>query len=270
MTCHICNTPSNDSFQVKVLFKYDVTYYRCRECGFIQTESPYWLPEAYESAITSLDIGLVSRNVTWAPTVEAIIRKWFRPEGPFLDYGGGYGLFVRMMRDRGFAFIRQDQYCENLFAKHFDMTDQPPGQTYELVTAFEVFEHLPDPVATVDQMLQAGKSILFSTKVQPNPNVTPETWWYFIPETGQHVALYSLESLQRLAKRFGLQLFSDGHDLHLMTAKSIDPTWFRWLTHPRKVQLFNRFHSYKARPLLDQDFQKVYDSVKTQPLKDLI
>ncbi|MFC5413007.1 class I SAM-dependent methyltransferase [Larkinella bovis] len=270
MTCHICDTPSNESFLVKVLFKYDVTYYRCRECGFIQTETPYWLPEAYESAITSLDLGLVSRNLLWAPTVEAIIRKWFRPEGPFLDYGGGYGLFVRIMRDRGFPFIRQDQYCENLFAKHFDITDQPENQTYELVTAFEVFEHLPDPVGTIEQMLQAGKSILFSTKLLPDPNVTPETWWYFIPETGQHVSLYSLDSLRRLAQRFRLQLYSDGRDLHLMTAKDIDPTWFRWFTDPRKVRLFNRFHGYPTPSLLDSDFQKVYDSLKKQPLTDAI
>ena len=270
MTCHICNTPSNESFQVKVLFKYDVTYYRCHECGFIQTETPYWLPEAYESAITSLDIGLVSRNLHWAPAVEAIIRKWFRPEGPFLDYGGGYGLFVRMMRDRGFPFIRLDQYCDNFFAKHFDVTDQPAGKTYELVTAFEVFEHLADPVAAVGEMLQAGKSILFTTKVLPNPNVTPETWWYFIPETGQHVALYSLESLHRLAKRFGLQLYSDQHDLHLMTTQPISPTWFRWFTHTRKANLYNYLHPYLAKSLLDDDFQKVYDSVRKQPLKDLI
>ncbi|GAB3931390.1 class I SAM-dependent methyltransferase [Larkinella terrae] len=270
MTCHICNTPSSESFQVKVLFKYDVTYYRCHECGFIQTETPYWLPEAYESAITSLDIGLVSRNLHWAPTVEAVIRKWFRPEGPFLDYGGGYGLFVRMMRDRGFPFIRLDQYCENLFAKHFDVTDQPEVKNYELITAFEVFEHLANPVGTVEQMLQAGKSILFTTKVLPNPNVTPETWWYFIPETGQHVALYSLESLHRLAKRFGLQLYSDGHDLHLMTAKPISPTWLRWFTHPRKVAFYNYLHRYPAKSMLNDDFQKVYDSVRKQPLKDLI
>ncbi len=45
-------------FTAKVLGKYDVQYYQCVITGFIQTEEPYWLEEAYSSAITKLDIGL--------------------------------------------------------------------------------------------------------------------------------------------------------------------------------------------------------------------
>ncbi|WP_128548866.1 class I SAM-dependent methyltransferase [Larkinella soli] len=268
MNCHICQTPANESFRTQVLFKYDVRYYRCPDCGFIQTEEPYWLREAYESAITSLDLGLVSRNLLWAPAVEAIIRKWFPPEGPFLDYGGGYGMFVRMMRDRGFPFVRQDNYCENLFAVHFDLTDQPPGQTFELITAFEVFEHLVDPVATVEQMLRLGKSILFTTELVPHPGVTPETWRYFIPETGQHVSLFTKESLHRLAERFHLQLFTEGKDLHLLTGRPADSKWLRWFTDPRKANLYNYFHPLRVHSLLNDDLKTAYTHLKKAPHED--
>ena len=50
-------------FTAKVLNQYDVKYYRCNDTGFIQTENPYWLPEAYSDAITKLDIGLPYRNI---------------------------------------------------------------------------------------------------------------------------------------------------------------------------------------------------------------
>ncbi len=51
-------------------------------------------------------------------------------------------MFVRLMRDNGFDFYRSDRQCENLFAKGFEASlDVSPS--YELLTAFEVFEHLP-------------------------------------------------------------------------------------------------------------------------------
>jgi hypothetical protein len=50
---------------------------------------------------------------------------------------GGYGMFVRLMRDGGFDFHREDPLCDNLFAQGFDRQDDG---TFELVTAFEVFE----------------------------------------------------------------------------------------------------------------------------------
>jgi hypothetical protein len=197
------------------------------------------------------------RNIWWAPVVEAVIRKWFSPGKNFLDFGGGYGMFVRLMRDRGLSFYRQDIYCENLFAKHFDLDDNTDKEPYELVTAFEVFEHLVDPVESVEQMLSFGKSILFTTELQPNEHVTPDNWWYFLTDTGQHISLYSLNSLQWLAKKFNLNLYSNKRDLHLLTAKEINASLFKFLTQPRNADIFNKLHPYTLRTLLGDDFKKI-------------
>jgi hypothetical protein len=97
-----------------MLGKYEAKYYQCSDCQFIQTEEPFWLEEAYKDAITKLDIGLVYRNENITPIISTIIQLLFSKSKRFIDYGGGYGLFVRMMRDRGFDFYRQDIYCENL------------------------------------------------------------------------------------------------------------------------------------------------------------
>jgi len=32
-------------------------------------------------------------------------------------------VYVRLMRDEGYNFYRQDVYCENIFAKSFDVED---------------------------------------------------------------------------------------------------------------------------------------------------
>lgn len=254
MTCNICQSTTEPYLTLTILNKYSVQYLRCSDCGFIQTEQPYWLDEAYGNAITSLDIGLPRRNIHWMPVVEAVIRKWFSSDGPFLDYGGGYGLFVRLMRDQGFDFYRQDTYCENVFAKQFDISQKPEWHRYELITAFEVFEHLVDPVSTVKDMLTYGDSILFSTELQPNDHVTPENWWYFIQETGQHVSLYTEAALRQLAQQFGLTLYSNGHNLHLMTRKRINAVWFQQLSRPKIAKLVNAIMPNRPKSLLDKDY----------------
>ena len=48
--------------------KYDVKYFLCGNCGFVFTEEPYWLNEAYKSAINISDTGIVTRkNLSTTP-----------------------------------------------------------------------------------------------------------------------------------------------------------------------------------------------------------
>lgn len=256
MKCNICDNNTNILDQIEVLKKYKVNYYKCTQCNFIQTETPYWLNEAYSNAITSLDIGLIGRNNMLSNIVAALIKSQFDPNAKFLDYGGGYGIFVRLMRDKGFNFYRQDIYCDNLFARNFDITDLPPQTKFELLTAFEVFEHLVNPVEEIKKMLQHSDSILFSTELQPTENVTPENWWYFIQETGQHLSLYSRKSLLALAEKLSLHLYTDNKGLHLLSAKKISPAVFSLLTKYKYSKLYN-FAFKGNKSLQAQDFNMI-------------
>jgi glycosyltransferase involved in cell wall biosynthesis len=49
--CKVCGSNSPYFASAKILQKYDVKYYQCHSCGFVQTEEPYWLNEAYTDAI---------------------------------------------------------------------------------------------------------------------------------------------------------------------------------------------------------------------------
>ena len=68
--------------------------------------------------------------------------------GNFLDFGDGYGVFTRWMRDEGYAFFHYDQHCPNLFAPGHE-ADISGSVRYELATAFEVFEYIVEPAKTV-------------------------------------------------------------------------------------------------------------------------
>lgn len=262
MACLICGSTVSTYCTAQVLGKYRANYLRCNHCKFIFAEKPFWLEEAYNSAITKLDIGLTARNEFMAPMVASIIRKWFDVDAKFIDYGGGYGMLVRMMRDRGYNFFRQDLYCENLYAEHFDVTDEPTFKA-ELLTAFEVFEHLVDPVSELEKMLALSDNILFSTEIQPSKDVTPDSWWYFTPETGQHIALYSRESLQALANKFGLHYCWSEQNIHFFSRKALNHNLFKIMTNPRYSAWYNKLKGQR-RSLLEQDFLYVRSLLKTE------
>ncbi|WP_446011678.1 class I SAM-dependent methyltransferase [Candidatus Electrothrix sp.] len=204
-------------FRTKVLNKYTISYYKCNNCKFINTEEPFWLEEAYGDAIASLDIGLVSRNRKLEPIVTDIIYRYFNKNGIFLDYAGGYGLFVRIMRDNGFDFFRHDVFCQNLFAQFFDIENFMQDSKFELITAFEFLEHCKDPLSEMTRLLSMSDSVLFSTSLHKKNITSVNDWWYFVPETGQHISFFSIETLENMARSLAVQFYTNGHDLHLFT-----------------------------------------------------
>jgi hypothetical protein len=219
--CKICGGRTDVAFTLDVLGRYPTDYLRCRVCGFISTTDPHWLPEAYASAISDVDLGLVNRAVSSAPLIERVLLGLLDHTAPCVDYGAGYGILVRLMRDRGYDFHWQDRYAENLFAKGHEWD---AGAHYELLTAFEVFEHLPEPVAEVEAMLRLSDTLLFSTEIVPT-DVGPD-WWYFGPHHGQHIAFYTREAFTALADRLGVWVLHYGESIHLITKRPVSQRAF--------------------------------------------
>ncbi len=215
MNCRICGTESNFIFSAKILNKYDVKYFHCSNCGFIQTEEPFWLKEAYSRPINISDTGYLQRNINLSKFTTTILTLFFNSKGKFLDYAGGYGVFVRLMRDIGFDFYWSDPYTENLFAKGFEHSRQ---DRIELVTSFESFEHFNNPMKEIENMLSISKNIIFTTELLPNPIPKPDEWWYYGLEHGQHISFYSERTLQHIANYFRLN-YSHLGNLHLFTEK---------------------------------------------------
>jgi len=249
--CKICKSKSKFVFEKLVLNKYKVKYFKCTECELIEPESPYWLDEAYKSVIAELDIGALSRNIEYSNRVEKVLLKNFDCNKDFLDYGGGYGLFTRLMRDKGFSFYSTDIYCENIFANYFDAKKLGLKSDYEVLTTFEVFEHLIDPIKEIRKMLVYSDTILFSTELQPNSKV--EEWWYIVPETGQHISLYSLKTLEKISEILKLKLFSQGN-FHILTKIDLKKDPFEENTN-------DKGNKNKLESLIWKDFELIKDSL---------
>ena len=231
--CRVCKSKVSKIFSSNVLQKYPVEYFQCSRCDYIQTENPYWLEEAYNSPINVSDTGMIMRNLWFRNVAATTIFFLFDCKGKFLDYGGGYGVFVRMMRDVGFDFYWQDKYTENLFAQGFEFT-KTEKLPIDLLTCFEAFEHFVDPLAEFENLLCISRNILLSSEFVPEPLPSPSEWWYYGVEHGQHIGFYQKKTFLYLAEKYNLNFYTNSQNIHLLTEKQFLAPTFKWITKVSK------------------------------------
>ena len=251
MCCKVCGISSDFFGEAEVLKKHLVRYFRCEGCGFIQTETPYWLEEAYSTAIANQDVGIMWRNLQNCELTSAVLNLLFPKLRSAVDFGAGHGIFVRLMRDRGFNYFWSDLHATNDYARGFEYQE---GFTCDFLTAFEVLEHLTDPVADLSKLMSLSENVFVSTCLVPEPAPGLSDWWYFVPSTGQHISFYTIESLRLLAKKFGRNLLSHG-SYHLFTTASKSNIRFSLATRLKTAQILNKLYSRTS--MIEADFQKM-------------
>lgn len=224
--CPLCRSGREKVFNTILLKKHPVDYFYCNNCGLLQTQEPFWLEEAYADTIAVADTGLVARNQSIARKLSALLYWCFDRRGRYVDSAGGYGMLTRLMRDVGFNFYWHDKYCDNLFARGFEAGNMKGDVA--AVTAFEVLEHVPNPLDFITSCLEENNTstIILSTELFEGTPPAPEDWWYYTPDTGQHISFYQLRTLESLANRLSLYLYSY-RDIHVLTDRKINKQLFR-------------------------------------------
>jgi len=233
IVCRICKSSTEKLFSTIILKKFSVEYFQCPHCGYVQTESPFWLKEAYSRPINDVDTGLMMRSYWHRNIASTLIFILFNQRGKFLDYGAGYGVFVRLMRDIGFNFYWQDKHSGNLFAKglEFRKSEKYP---VELLTCFEAFEHFVEPAIELANLLNISENILLSTELIPDPIPPPTEWWYYGKEHGQHIGFFRKKTFEYLANKHCLYFYTNGQNIHLLSKKRFFKPAFKWLTKVSK------------------------------------
>lgn len=217
--CALCASPTAAFDQGVVLGRHEVDYVRCSGCGSVFLPAPHWLEEAYASAISSLDVGLLERCWQLANITGALIATQRLGRGTFLDFAGGYGTFTRLMRDRGHDFRHVDPLCANVFAEGFG---GELDRRYDLITAYEVLEHLQDPVRTLSPLVALTDLLIVTTQVLPDPPPRPSDWDYYALASGQHITFCSPDGLRALAKALGCELTSSGGLVHVLHRRPLN------------------------------------------------
>lgn len=206
-----------------------VRYARCPACGFCfapdiaRWELDRFSQLIYNEAYVQVDPGyLDTRPRANAEGLKHMFAGQYESIR-HLDYGGGNGLLSRLLREGGW----DSTSCDPFVDKETAIGDIG---TFDLVTAYEVFEHVPDPRRLMDdlgRLLKPDGMVLFSTQLsdgQLDPQ-GPLTWWYASPRNG-HISLFSRQSLALLARDQGLQIGSLSDGFHCLWR-----TIPAWATH---------------------------------------
>jgi hypothetical protein len=128
-----------------------VTYYRCKGCEFcFAPEIAKWSLDEFEKRIYNNDYVLVDPDYAGArPQANAeSLRTNFGDHGlsiKHLDYGGGNGRLSQLLAQEGWSSSSYDPFVDR------NMRPQEMGK-FDLITAFEVFEHVPNPRKLVHEV----------------------------------------------------------------------------------------------------------------------
>jgi hypothetical protein len=230
--CRLCNGMLSKLYTLKVLSKYNVDYYKCGDCQSLQTETPYWLNEAYGNKnLSNLDTGAVQRNLHNLAACFAISKLLNLRN--VIDFGGGDGLFCRMLRDYNINCYVKDKYATPTYAQGF--TEQN-FNVPDLVLGFEVLEHFPNPSTDLNGLFSyTPKALLLSTAIYTNEK---NDWWYLAPESGQHIFFYSKQALEEIASKYNYNLvISGGFILFIKNASKLKKLAAKFLLKGRVVRL---------------------------------
>lgn len=204
-----------------------VYYALCNNCKFCWApELHNWPLAKFEALIYNGDYISVDPDYLEArPKANADNLRLMFPNLPstlrHLDYGGGNGLLAKLLSKSNWNSASFDPFVDK------NISLEKLG-TFELITAFEVFEHVPNIEALVSDIrsvLSKDGLLLFSTllsdgDIHPNQRLT---WWYASPRNG-HITLFSKSSLALLALNNGFKFGSLSRGFHIFFREK-PPLW---------------------------------------------
>jgi len=253
VTCRLCRSPRTR----RVFTKGATEYWDCSACGF-RFATPETNPNLgrslgdYEAAYLQYlgpdasDDANLSSLYEWIERIVPLHAK------RLLDIGAGSGKLVRFLRARGVdahgiepsralfdRFLGTEPAFTCAMLDRFRSSSAP---AFDVVTAFDVVEHVPDPVeflGDVAAMLGPGGVFFVST-----PDVGSLTarafgrrWHFYYP---YHLSYFSLRTLARAAEPHGLRVLDCRHRGKVRSAGymvryaaefiagAAAPAWARW------------------------------------------
>ena len=205
------NVSCSDYFEGRRLYERnlgEVVLYECTVCGFAAFEELcHWSEDQFKSEIYNADYYLC--DPPFGDVRPRKLSAWLScvlAPGDLIDFGGGEGVLSALLNERGFHSQSYDPFYGNV---------QFPMDKADVVTAFEVVEHVPNQHALFHQMLNILKPhglIIFSTLLKPTQ--LAQDWWYASPRNG-HVSFHSVPSLGSLMRYLGLSHISLSSEIHV-------------------------------------------------------
>jgi 2-polyprenyl-3-methyl-5-hydroxy-6-metoxy-1,4-benzoquinol methylase len=161
--CPICETPPERGLFVKDGFR----HVKCRTCDLVYVSlilredilDQYWRDEKAWSAVLDSQPQMEMDRLKYQYGLDLV--DWRIPGRRLLDIGGGNGGFVHVAADGGWQVTALDLNHESsqrlaqrgyqVIVKHLETADLPSG-SFDLISLWEVLEHLVDPGLTLSEV----------------------------------------------------------------------------------------------------------------------
>lgn len=152
-----------------------------------------------------------------------LLERFVRP-GKMLDVGCAVGFFIDEARKRGWQTEGLDvssfavDYARDQFglnARHGALTDLQFDTTYDLVTLWDVIEHVPDPKAYIQrtaELLKSGGVVALATPdVDSIPARLAGRRWVGYKLSEEHIYYFSIKTLSRMLEEAGFEVLDVRH-----------------------------------------------------------
>jgi SAM-dependent methyltransferase len=194
-----------------------IYYHRCLGCGFLFTVAfDTWSFADFREKIYNDGYAAADPDYADGSRARANAALTDNVMGQLnarrvLDYGGGDGTMATELRAKGLDAHSWDPLTDRIRG------DAVAPGTFDLVTAFEVFEHTPTPIPTAAEalnFLRPHGRLLFSTLLVDDLPRQATDFWYIAPRNG-HISLHTSASLRALFARLGWTVRSFSANLHV-------------------------------------------------------
>lgn len=214
--CPLCHS-TEKSYE---LIKHEIEMFACNQCGVrYSSKIAANLDEVYKSSqylsysIEDSDENFNYRMKRFGKERVNILEKYCGDltHKKILDVGCGNGYFLAAAMAK----------CKHCFGSEFseklrefsrkktglpifgEKLEQLPEKHYDIITIFDVIEHIPDPMPfmnSVDALLNKGGAILIFTPNFDSFSIRVMREFSSIIDPIEHIVLYTIPSLQYLAK----------------------------------------------------------------------
>ncbi|MEZ4669399.1 MAG: class I SAM-dependent methyltransferase [Anaerolineae bacterium] len=239
--CNLCGSNENTPFCPEN----GLRLVQCNHCGLVYVSprpDPHELYALYgETYFQNNQSGVV--GYTNYLKDEANIRKTFARRlrrlaqfmkpGKLLDVGCAAGFFLDESHKQGWQVQGLDvssfaaEYAAHRFGydvRQGSLTDNEyPSNGYDLITMWDVIEHVPDPTAYIrraaDLLRQGGLLALATPDVDSIPARLTGKRWVGYKLSEEHVYYFSIRTLRKMLDEAGLEVVDVGHTGKYVTVR---------------------------------------------------
>lgn len=270
--CPVCNSKKNINLYPSNLDKnelpvigYDYSdqnqdktfaYVKCVKCHHVYA-SPRVI-DMYKYYIDKVDHKYIQnssfRRLTYSKVVNIISK--FKKKGKILEIGSGMGDFIYSAEKKGYnctgleLSIYASKFSKKLKQKIYNcelknLSKKIGNKKFDIIVMMGVIEHLEYPLKELDiikkYLNKDGLVVLWTGDYDSfYSKILRKKWWYVI---GQHIQLFSRESLKFLFKQKSLELIYNGNLPYIFHYKYLD-------AHLSRFFIYKYFFKFLCYPVL--------------------